>query len=83
VYRGYGSAEHQIVLDFTEELALAGDPAALVDHLDRKVFGGSLSRDVRAIVVDAVGGVAASRPLDRVRMAVYLLITSPEYVVQK
>ncbi len=83
VYRGYGSAEHQIVLDFAEEQALAADPAALVDHLDRKLFGGALSRDVRAIVVDAVGGVAASRPLDRVRMAVYLLITSPEYVVQK
>jgi uncharacterized protein (DUF1800 family) len=83
VYRGYGSAEHQIVLDFAAEQALAGDPAVLVGHLNTRLFGGSLSREVRDIVVEAVTGVSASRPLDRVRMAVYLLITSPEYVVQK
>ncbi len=83
IYRGYGSAEHRIVLDFTAEQALADDPAALVDHLNTRLFGGGLSRGVRDIVIEAVTGVAATRPLDRVRMAAYLLVTAPEYVVQK
>jgi uncharacterized protein (DUF1800 family) len=83
VYRGYGSSADQIVLDFSAEQALAATPPLLVDRLDTLLFAGRLSSEARTIVVNAVAGVSESRPLDRVRMAVYLLVTSPEYLIQK
>jgi uncharacterized protein (DUF1800 family) len=83
VYRGYGSGADQVVLDFSPEQALASTPAQLVDRLNTLLFAGRLSADVRTIVVNAVTGVLETRPLDRVRMAVYLLATSPEYSIQK
>ena len=83
VYRTAGTNVDAIVLDLSPEQALAGDPDRLLDRLNAMLFAGAMSADLRGIVRDAVNAIPASRPLDRARSAVYLLVTSPEYVVQK
>jgi uncharacterized protein (DUF1800 family) len=83
VYRTAGTNADAIVLDLSQEESLAGDPDRLLDRLNALLFAGGLSTELRAIVRDAVMASPATRPLDRARTAVYLLVTSPEFVVQK
>jgi hypothetical protein len=60
----------------------AGDPAALVARLDALLTHGTLPAEARQAIVDAVNGLPAD-PLARVRMAVYLIGTSPQYQVER
>ena len=83
VYRTAGTNADAIVLDLSAEQALAADADRLLDRLDALLFARAMSADLRAIVKEAVNAIPATRPLDRARSAVYLLVTSPEYVVQK
>jgi hypothetical protein len=79
-----GTSVDSIVLDLQNEQALAGNADALIDRLDALLFAGGLSAELRGIVRDAVNGIQPpTRTLDRARSAVYLLVTSPEFVVQK
>ncbi len=71
-----------IRLDFTPDLSLANDPGALVDRLNLLLMAGTMSADMRAIVVNAVSAIPVTDPLQRVRTAVYLIAASPEGAVQ-
>lgn len=77
----YGATGTQ--LDLARYQALAADPAALVDLLDRDLLGGTLSAAMRSAVVTAVNAVAATDSLNRARNALYLMVTSPHYQVQR
>jgi hypothetical protein len=77
-----GNADH-VTLDLTDLAALASTPSALIDRLDLILFGAALSPELRQIVLDAVMQIPAAQPLKRAQTAVYLLATSPEFVVQK
>lgn len=70
----------QPVFDFSDELALAGDPAALVDRLDLILTYGQMSEGMKQIITDAVAQL--EEPESRVEAALYLFMISPEYVVQ-
>jgi uncharacterized protein (DUF1800 family) len=84
VYRGYGGSDANLVrLDLSAEEALASNPAALMDRLNALLFGGQMSQATRDIVLHAVNAVSASQPLTRARMAIHLLLSSPEYLIQK
>ncbi|CAN5611676.1 hypothetical protein BH20VER1_BH20VER1_09000 [soil metagenome] len=80
---GIGPVENRTTLDLTYERSIAGNPAQLVDHLDRLLMNGAMSAAMRAIVVGAVEQTAASNPTERVRTAIYLIVNSPEYVIQR
>ena len=77
------------VPDYSDELALANDPAALVDHLDGLLVYDSLSEETRAAITatleaQPVDGPGDSDALaDRVSLAVLLVMTSPDYLVQR
>ena len=72
--------ENAIVqLDISEELALAADPEALIDHLDLLFTYGQLSDETRGTILFAMNQLNTSE--DRLKMAFYLLLTSPEYVI--
>lgn len=80
----YGvSALDKLRLDLGEELALAGDPAALVDRLNTLLFAGGLSPELAAIARDLVSEIPPGESLRRVQAAITLLVISPEFVVQK
>jgi uncharacterized protein (DUF1800 family) len=82
--------EHTILLDLSDEIALAHDPEALVDHLDTLLMFGTMSPEMRAVLQAVVAytdydyGALSGKPagLQRVQEAIYLLVTSPEGAVQ-
>jgi uncharacterized protein (DUF1800 family) len=79
-YAGYGA-----------EVALANDPVGLVDHLDLVLANGALSRGTRDNIIAALEGVPEVHPYDdefdtlraRAQLATYMVMTSPDYLVQR
>ena len=67
--------------DFTEEMKLVNSPSALVDRLDILLANGLLEDDTKAIMVNAISQL--SSPAERVKMALYLIMISPDYAILK
>ncbi|YCM42392.1 DUF1800 family protein [Verrucomicrobiaceae bacterium 227] len=68
-------------IDYTEELAMLDDVESLIDHLDVLLTFGTMSATTREAVLDRV--VNERFDLDRVRIAVQVIVTSPEFSVLK
>lgn len=83
----------RLVLDLTSlsesqggQPPLTDDPNALVDHLDSLLMGGDMTAAKKTQIITAVNAVDnddADDRRDRARVALHLVVTSPEYVVQK
>jgi uncharacterized protein (DUF1800 family) len=76
---------YDVFLDYSDELALADDPDALIEHLDLLLTYGALSSVQKSIIYNALKrridqGRAASEIVD---LAVYLVMSSPDYIIQK
>ena len=77
-----------IQADYNTELVLAGNPDALVDRVSLLLTAGKLSASTRANVLAAVSSVsvgtttAATDQRNRVNLAIYLIMASPEYIFQ-
>ncbi len=74
------------VADYTEELALANNPAALVDHLDEILTYGSLRGESRSRIIaaiEAAGGSGEEQRQRRVGLAVLMMMNSPDYITQR
>jgi uncharacterized protein (DUF1800 family) len=74
---------NDVLIDVTEELALADAPASLVDRVAQKLLGGQISAALRQAAIDQVGRVPATNRANRVAEALYLVVTSPEYAVSR
>ena len=72
-----------IVLDLSPQTALASNPAGLVDSLNILLMGRQMSSSMRSIVVNAVTQIPATNTLERAQTAVHLIVTSPEFVIEK
>ena len=72
-----------VVIDITQEVALAADSEALVNRIAEKLLGGQISPTLKAEAKAAVERTAATSTGQRVAEAMYLVATSPEYVVQR
>jgi hypothetical protein len=72
-----------IPLDLSYEEGLAADPSALVDYLNRVFMTGSMSPEMRTVLIDTIGQISANDLAERVRSALWLVLNSPEYVVEK
>ena len=70
-------------LDFTPLLPLAATPSDLVDALDDLLLHGSMPDEMHVSIEQAVAAVSWSNPLKRVRTAVYLVLTSSQYQVER
>lgn len=79
---------------YSQEMALAKDPAALVDRMNRLLYSGQMSATLRTQIINAVTGVPMptgtptqaqtdAALLNRAKLAVFLAMVSPEYLVQK
>jgi uncharacterized protein (DUF1800 family) len=69
--------------DWTALSALAGDPNALLDKLDTLLMHGTMPAAMRAAILPAVNAVAATDNLMRAKTAFYLVVTSPQYQVER
>jgi len=78
-----------LVPDYSEELLLADDPQALVDHVDALLTGGTMLATTKQRIIDVVaeievsGGDQDRDREERVEAAVLMAVTSPEYLVQR
>lgn len=83
---GWGWEESRLVPDYSTELGLAHTPSVLVDHLATKLGVGTLSASTRSRIIEAVDAFAYfdwSGPERRVLTAIYLVMTSPDFLVQR
>lgn len=67
-------------LDVSSLQALAANPAALVDELNRLLLHGTMSTEMRDALITSVAAIASA---NRARHAVYLVVTSQQYQVQR
>jgi hypothetical protein len=79
-----------VVVSLTRDMAIAHDPAALVDRYNLLFTGSQLPQNVRTLIVDHVTGElfynwrtdAETRRI-RVQDALWLVLVSPSHVVEK
>lgn len=83
VRSGYGSTEQRITLNLATETALAAEPLQLIEHLNLLLLGGQMSAELRNTLVDALYTMPGNRLDRRAMVAVSLVLSSPEFVVQK
>ncbi len=72
------------VPDYSDEIAVAQDANALVQHLDDKLAHGSLhtvTKERIADITDSIDGSSDAGRLLRAQVASVLVMTSPEYIV--
>ena len=69
--------------DLAGYLAVAGDASALADRLDRNLLAGTMSTAMRQAIAGAVNALPASDTLNRARTALYLVVSSPQFQVQR
>ena len=85
----------EVKADYTRELALAADTGALLDRIDLLLMHGSMPARLRGQITTAVNGIAipaatasnaaqvATAKANRVKLAIFLTMASPAYLVQK
>ena len=81
-------SEGEFVADYSEEILLAGDAAALVDRLDELLTYGALRSETRARTIQAVEAITGpsgdfTRDELRVRTAVLFIMTSSDYIISR
>lgn len=76
-----GIEENDVLLDLSEEMALAGDPAALTEHLNILLACGQLSVRTKEVITEAITYLSSSP--ERISLAVYLVLMSPDYAILK
>lgn len=78
----------RIILNPTaDQLTRADSPALLVDSLNTLLMAGQMSADMKTLIVNNVNAVTNSnvdtQRKNRASRAIYLIVTSPEFSVQK
>ncbi len=80
---------------FTAEQSAASDPAALTERLNKVLLYGSMSAGLKQRIIDSVTGVAVpvltatnqatvdAALLNRAKLAIYMTMVSPDYLVQR
>jgi uncharacterized protein (DUF1800 family) len=75
--------------NYTTELALASDPPALVDHLNSLLTYGRLEAETRNRIISVLNEIPISSSTaqqnrrERVEVAIVMMVSSPEYIVQR
>ena len=84
VFEGFKWDETKPLLpDYSAVVPLAANPAQLIDHLNLVLMSGGMSDVLKTKLVTEITKMPSSNPLERVKEAVHLVVTSPEYVIQK
>ncbi|MEM6885872.1 MAG: hypothetical protein AAF571_12655, partial [Verrucomicrobiota bacterium] len=68
-------------LILTDWIPLASDSAALLDRLNILLCQGQLGADSRLVILNTLDAQTALTDTERVRLAIYLVMTSPEAAI--
>lgn len=83
IYGSLGPSTARVTLNLSNDIALAANPPQLVDHLSTLLLAGGMSAEMRTVVINAVTQIAVGNSTERTRTAIYLVINSPEFAVDK
>ncbi len=75
--------ESKPLLQLQRELILISDINAMLDHLDLLLFSGQMSAHTRSTAVNLWNNLQDNDAVDRVASLIYVLVMSPEFVVQR
>jgi uncharacterized protein (DUF1800 family) len=82
IVNGTGTA-HSVKADYTAELALAATPDQLVDRINLLLMQNQMSSTLRSQILAAINSNPNNTNINRVYLAIFLAMASPEYIVQK
>ena len=74
---------NDVRLNLAPEIALAGNPTLLVDRLSNLLMAGGMPSSMRTRVINHVSTIAAGNPTLRAQAAIHLVVTSPEFSIQR
>ena len=72
-----------VYLNYIPWESLARDAAALIEELDLTFMSGQMPANMRATLVSHVSSIPASNTTRRLQDAAHLVITSPQYAIQR
>ncbi|MDH4189702.1 MAG: DUF1800 domain-containing protein, partial [Betaproteobacteria bacterium] len=72
-----------IKADYAPELALAAVPDQLIGRINLLLLQNQMSGALRSQILSAIASNANNSPANKVYLAVFLTVASPEYLVQK
>ena len=75
------SMEEDFFGNYAHLISLADSPSRLVDHLNILLSNGLLSSETRQTIVQSISSL--TNKMDRVRLALYLVMISPDYAILK
>lgn len=80
---GLEPSEDHVGIDIEYEILLGSEnPAALIDRLDILLCGGTMSSDTRSTILNVIDNEWLE-PIYRFQIAIYMVLISPDYVIQK
>jgi uncharacterized protein (DUF1800 family) len=82
ISNGVGTGR-EIKADYTPELALAGTPDLLVDRINLLLMQGLMTPALRSQILAAIASNTNNSAANKVYLAVFLTMASPEYIAQK
>jgi uncharacterized protein (DUF1800 family) len=85
---GWNGSSHDLLSSMATPTSLVstGNVNALIEHLNLLLFAGTMSAELKFDILDAVSGVAGSDANShawRARIALFMALASPEYLVQR
>jgi uncharacterized protein (DUF1800 family) len=85
---GWSNNQREITPDYSGlvKRLKAGQVAAMIDDIDQWLFGSTMSTELRQLILDGIGRVQGNddaSQLNRARMAVFLAMASPEFLIQR
>jgi uncharacterized protein (DUF1800 family) len=72
-----------IKADYSAELALASTPDQLLDRINLLLMQNQMSSTLRSQILAAINSNMNNTMINRVNLAIFLTMASPEYIVQK
>ena len=73
----------KVVLNLSYDEMLAIDPPRLVDHLNSLLMAGNMSQGMRSTLINIISEIPETNATGRVKMAIDLVVNSPEFVIDK
>ncbi len=70
-------------IDLSPFIALADHPDKLMDKLDLIMLHQSMSNSMRNVITQTINAIPVTDKLNRARTAIYLIVTSPQYQVER
>jgi hypothetical protein len=70
-------------LDLTPLVPLAGNPSQLIELVNLFMLHGTMTPAMREVITASVAAIPASQSSARVQNAVYLVATSPQYLIER